>query len=157
MLVRRSALRASDADRESVAERLRDAAAEGRLEAAELEHRLEVALSARTYGELSAVIADLPREQRPDRSMRRMPVRLRPATVVALVVAFPIALALAAAAIVAVAALLMAWATAVSLVALFLGPRVRAIGGPWAVGYRAWHRRYGRANRSAIAGIIPWL
>ena len=142
MLVKRSALRASDADRESVAERLRDAAAEGRLEAHELEHRLEVALEARTYGQLSALVADLPREQRPSRpSLRRVPVRLRPATAIALVVAFPIALALAVAAIVAVAALLLAWATAVSLVALFLGPRVRAIGGPWAVGCRAWSRR----------------
>src|SRR5579863_812991 len=116
MLVRRSALRAADADRESVAERLRDAAAEGRLEAHELEHRLEVALSARTYGQLSALVADLPPEVRA-RAGRRIPVRLRPATAVALVFAFPIALALAVAAIVAVAALLVAWATAVSVVA----------------------------------------
>lgn len=57
---RRSALRASDADREGVAERLRRAAAEGRLLTEELEQRLESTFSARTYGQLEAQIADLP-------------------------------------------------------------------------------------------------
>lgn len=53
-------LRASDADREQVAERLRHAAAEGRLFADELEERLGAALSARTYGELDVLVSDLP-------------------------------------------------------------------------------------------------
>jgi hypothetical protein len=141
---RRSAIRASDADREHVAERLRDAAAEGRLLAEELEHRLEAAFSARTYGELSAVVSDLPREVVVGRATRRIPVRLRPATIVALVIMFPIALAIAAAAVVAIVALLTAWAIAMSLAALFLGPRARALGRPWAIGCcRAWrYRRY---------------
>ncbi|HXR29268.1 MAG TPA: DUF1707 domain-containing protein [Solirubrobacteraceae bacterium] len=56
----RAALRASDSDREHVAERLREAATEGRLLTEELEQRLEVALSARTYGQLNAVLHDLP-------------------------------------------------------------------------------------------------
>jgi hypothetical protein len=56
----RGNLRASDAEREHVAERLRSAAAEGRLASEELEERLEVALSARTYRELDSVIRDLP-------------------------------------------------------------------------------------------------
>ncbi len=56
----RAAIRASDADRERVAERLRKAAGEGRLLTEELEQRLETALSARTYAQLNAVIADLP-------------------------------------------------------------------------------------------------
>jgi hypothetical protein len=56
----RVAVRASDADRESVAERLRKAAGEGRLRTDELEERLEVALSARTYGELDSIVRDLP-------------------------------------------------------------------------------------------------
>jgi DUF1707 SHOCT-like domain len=55
-----SELRAADSDRERTAERLRTAAAEGRLSAEELEQRLEVALAARTNGELEAVVADLP-------------------------------------------------------------------------------------------------
>jgi hypothetical protein len=59
-MTRRATLRASDADRELIAERLRQAAAEGRLLAEELEERLGAALSARTYGELDAVVADLP-------------------------------------------------------------------------------------------------
>ncbi len=53
-------LRASDADRERAAERLRGATAEGRLSAEELEERLERALAARTEGELSVLVADLP-------------------------------------------------------------------------------------------------
>src|SRR5436305_209224 len=53
-------LRASDSDREHVAERLRHATAEGRLTTLELERRLTVALSARTYAELDRLIRDLP-------------------------------------------------------------------------------------------------
>ncbi|MFG2308424.1 DUF1707 domain-containing protein [Streptomyces sp. NPDC048566] len=54
------ALRASDADRERVAERLRDALAEGRLDMEEFEERLEAAYTARTYGELAPITRDLP-------------------------------------------------------------------------------------------------
>ncbi|GAB7033282.1 DUF1707 domain-containing protein [Streptomyces sp. NPDC021749] len=53
-------LRASDADRERVAEILRDALAEGRLDMAEFDERLEAAYLARTYGELAPLTADLP-------------------------------------------------------------------------------------------------
>jgi Domain of unknown function (DUF1707) len=60
MAGRAAAVRASDADREHVAERLRKAAGEGRLRTEELEQRLETALSARTYGELDSVLRDLP-------------------------------------------------------------------------------------------------
>jgi uncharacterized protein DUF1707 len=160
-MVRRSALRASDADREHVAERLRNAAGEGRLLAEELEDRLEAAFSARTYGELGAVVSDLPREAPRSGRPSRIPVRLRPATIVALVILFPMALAIAAAAIVAVVALLAAWAVAVSLAALFLGPRARALRGPWAVGCRAWqHRRIDhrdRRDRGVAGSSTPWL
>ncbi|MGW7264769.1 DUF1707 SHOCT-like domain-containing protein [Streptomyces sp. NPDC054842] len=53
-------LRASDADRERVAEVLRDALAEGRLDMDEFEERLEAAYRARTYGELAPITRDLP-------------------------------------------------------------------------------------------------
>ncbi|MFF8311082.1 DUF1707 SHOCT-like domain-containing protein [Streptomyces lydicus] len=53
-------LRASDADRERVAEILRDALAEGRLVMEEFEERLDAAYRARTYGELEPLTADLP-------------------------------------------------------------------------------------------------
>ncbi|MFJ7152702.1 DUF1707 domain-containing protein [Streptomyces sp. NPDC100445] len=53
-------LRASDADRERVAEVLRDALAEGRLVMTEFEERLEAAYTARTYGELAPLTRDLP-------------------------------------------------------------------------------------------------
>lgn len=67
-----SPLRASDSDREQLAERLRCATAEGRLSANELEERLEVLFAARTYGELDALLADLPVGRSPWR--RRVPV-----------------------------------------------------------------------------------
>jgi hypothetical protein len=52
--------RAGDADREAVAERLRMAAGEGRLDLEELDDRLGRAYGARTYGQLRALVADLP-------------------------------------------------------------------------------------------------
>jgi uncharacterized protein DUF1707 len=95
-MVRRATLRAADTDREHVAERLRHATAEGRLQPHELEDRLEATFSARSYGELDAVVADLPRP--PDR-------RHRPAvqpwmvlvTVLGLAVAIPLLLIVLAA------------------------------------------------------------
>jgi hypothetical protein len=57
-------LRASDADRDAVVDRLRDAAAEGRLEPHELEQRVDRALRARSYGDLAELLADLPGDGR---------------------------------------------------------------------------------------------
>ena len=53
-------LRASHEDRDRVVEELRMAAGDGRLTAEELDQRLEVALTAQTYGELTALTKDLP-------------------------------------------------------------------------------------------------
>jgi hypothetical protein len=71
-------MRASDADRERVAQLLRDSAADGRLEMDELDERLDSAYAARTFGELRALTRDLPvvapRPGLPDRPGRRTPV-----------------------------------------------------------------------------------
>jgi hypothetical protein len=56
----RSELRASHDDRDRVVEVLRVSAGDGRLTAEELDQRLELALTARTYGELAKLISDLP-------------------------------------------------------------------------------------------------
>ena len=53
-------LRVSDAEREAVVERLRQASVEGRLTLAELTERTEAAYLAVTYRELAQVTADLP-------------------------------------------------------------------------------------------------
>ncbi|MFF4259207.1 DUF1707 domain-containing protein [Streptomyces sp. NPDC001663] len=53
-------LRASHEDRDRVVDVLRVAAGDGRLDAEELDMRLESALSARTLGELAELTADLP-------------------------------------------------------------------------------------------------
>ncbi len=54
-------LRAADADRAAVAAQLGEQMSAGRLTVAEYDERLARAYAARTYGELDALIADLPR------------------------------------------------------------------------------------------------
>ena len=54
------ALRASDADREQIADVLRQAAADGRLSLSELDERIDALYAAKTYGELEPVVHDLP-------------------------------------------------------------------------------------------------
>ncbi len=58
--IARSELRASHDDRDQVVELLRVSAGDGRLTAEELDERLELAMTARTYGELARLVADLP-------------------------------------------------------------------------------------------------
>ncbi len=58
--VARNELRASHDDRDRVVELLRVSAGDGRLTADELDERLELAMTARTYGELAKLVADLP-------------------------------------------------------------------------------------------------
>jgi len=56
----RARLRISDADRHRVAELLREAAGEGRLDLEELDERLEATYVAKTYADLVPLTADLP-------------------------------------------------------------------------------------------------
>jgi hypothetical protein len=56
----RSRMRISDADRHRVAELLREAAGDGRLELGELDERLGAAYAAKTYADLVPITADLP-------------------------------------------------------------------------------------------------
>jgi hypothetical protein len=58
--IARNELRASHDDRDRVVELLRVSAGDGRLTAEELDERLEQAMTARTYGELARLVADLP-------------------------------------------------------------------------------------------------
>ncbi|WP_280688043.1 DUF1707 domain-containing protein [Kitasatospora sp. GAS204B] len=85
-------LRASDADREKIAELLRDAYAEGRLTVDEHAERIEAAYSAKTLGELAPLTRDLPTHQpiapgaeRPQPAAGRQlpPAREEPANLVA--------------------------------------------------------------------------
>ncbi|WP_037569870.1 DUF1707 SHOCT-like domain-containing protein [Phaeacidiphilus oryzae] len=70
-------LRAAHADREAVAERLREAAGDGRLTMEEFEERLERALTAKTYGELEPLVADLPETATAPRRPEDRPLVLR--------------------------------------------------------------------------------
>ena len=60
MADRREDLRAADVDREFVVERLKGALDEGRLSLSEYDERLQQTYSARTYGDLDRLLADLP-------------------------------------------------------------------------------------------------
>ncbi|MGW3469024.1 DUF1707 SHOCT-like domain-containing protein [Saccharopolyspora sp. NPDC000995] len=53
-------MRASDADREAIAQRLRTALDEGRLSIVEFDERLQRAYASTTLGELQPLVADLP-------------------------------------------------------------------------------------------------
>jgi hypothetical protein len=59
----RESLRAADADRQFVADRLKDALDEGRLSLSEYDERLRDAYAARTYGDLDRLLVDLPMHQ----------------------------------------------------------------------------------------------
>ena len=66
-IVRDSELRVSDAERREVADALAEQYGEGRLDQAELEERVEVAMAAKTRGDLAGLLADFPRpEGRPE-------------------------------------------------------------------------------------------
>lgn len=54
------AIRASDADREAIVQRLQQAFSEGRLDMSELEERTSGVYAARTFGDLKGFTADLP-------------------------------------------------------------------------------------------------
>jgi hypothetical protein len=64
-LPRPAELRVSDAERHQVAEVLRRAAGDGRLDMDELEERLEATFAAKTYGDLEPLVVDLPLQESP--------------------------------------------------------------------------------------------
>jgi len=66
-------LRISDADRHQVAEILREAAGEGRLDLDELDQRLEATYAARTYADLVPITLDLPAHPQPRAQLGRVP------------------------------------------------------------------------------------
>ncbi|MEU8030885.1 DUF1707 domain-containing protein [Streptomyces sp. NPDC049099] len=72
-------LRASDADRDRIAEILREALAEGRLTPDEHAERVEGVLAAKTVGELEAFIRDLPAAHQQPSASAYTPVPPRPA------------------------------------------------------------------------------
>jgi Flp pilus assembly protein TadB len=117
-------LRASDADRDAVVDRLREAAGEGRLEADELEQRVDGALRARTYGDLAELLADLPADGR--MSSQRRGWRTNPAARSAVFGAGLLVAVIVAFVVVAVVAMLVV-AAAATWIALVLvrGPAGR--------------------------------
>jgi ferric-dicitrate binding protein FerR (iron transport regulator) len=75
-------LRASDADREAIGERLRKSHAEGRLDVQEFQERLDRCLQAKTVGELEQLVSDLPRERPKERPFRLQRLAMVPLLVV---------------------------------------------------------------------------
>jgi DUF1707 SHOCT-like domain len=138
----RAALRASDADREHVAERLRKAAVEGRLDTDELEERLETALSARTYGQLEPLLRDLPARRRRS-SQRSRALALGGTALLA-------TLALTAVVLAAIAVLFIA-------TGVFAGWLLWILAGWFFFGHRRRALRYHRArSRRSLHGCGAW-
>jgi hypothetical protein len=155
-MARQASIRASDADRENIAERLRKATAEGRLLAEELEERLEATFTARTYGDLDAVVADLPsatvRRRPPDRAR---PSMLNPVHIIALFILAPVILSLLLAAVVLVATVFSAWG-ALLIVGWFIFGHGRRNWGP-AHHYRRSLRTASRWPAHRAPGPRPWI
>jgi hypothetical protein len=153
-MAQRSRLRASDEDRERIAERLRHAAAEGRLLSEELEQRLATALRARTYGELDAVVSDLPGD-RPARrgATRGAPARRRrgapsPLMLAGLVIAIPVIVAAVMAAMALLMVVTIFWAVLAMITWRVLGRH--GLPGPWTYARRRelYARRRGMPRRA---------
>jgi Flp pilus assembly protein TadB len=70
-------IRASDADRDATADRLRKHHTDGRIDPEEFQERIDRCYNAKTVGELDELVSDLPRERDP-RSARRLYWRLWP-------------------------------------------------------------------------------
>jgi hypothetical protein len=151
-MARRAALRASDADREQVAERLRHAAGEGRILSEELEERLEAAFAARTYGDLDVVVADLPGTPVKQRERRPIP-RVGPLPIVAIVFLLPVIVSMLIAAVVVITTLFTAWALVLALGWWLFGQHRRYPPG------RRLPRAYGRwpAGRPPGPRPRPWV
>ncbi|TYK48453.1 DUF1707 domain-containing protein [Actinomadura decatromicini] len=73
-------MRASDADRDRVADRLREALAEGRITPEEHAERIDAVYNAKTYADLEPVLSDLPpeHEARPRVDLRKAEEPLAP-------------------------------------------------------------------------------
>jgi DUF1707 SHOCT-like domain len=160
---RRASLRASDADRERIAERLRKAAAEGRILTEELEHRLMAAFSARTYGELEPLVADLPREvARRDRPERSLPVP-KVAIALMILIGMPMAVAVVIAAAVLLVSMFAMWIVVVAIVMWVFGHRLpvyprRYARRRWGPGPQHWHGQHLRGHQArGTAGPGSWL
>ncbi|HWF49301.1 MAG TPA: DUF1707 domain-containing protein [Solirubrobacteraceae bacterium] len=143
-ITRTGHLRASDADRDQVAERLRDAATEGRIGFDELEERLAATLASRTYGELETVVADLP-SSAPAR--RRSVLPASPVARAAIAVAIVIPMAVAA--ILVFAAFVSAWIVW-AVIGWYVFGHHRYRGSD----YRS-HRGYGPRHPQRQAGADP--
>ena len=147
-MARAAALRASDEDRDGIADRLREAAAEGRLMIEELEQRLGSALSARTYGELEALIADLPGPRlltRPRRRRSRMRLLPRLGLVLGAILIAPIVLASIALAVQLALGVILVWWIWAGIAWLAFG-RVR----------RRWGRTHGWHAPPGRPGVHAW-
>ena len=138
---KRGSLRASDAERDQVVDRLHKAATEGRIVSDELEQRVSTALKARTYDELEATVADLPgaRSPRPRGAVQRR--GSAGSLALSTVRANPMLLLFAIPALAVTAAMLLAativWAVLI-VVVMMLGGRCGAHQPPW-----VYARRHG--------------
>ena len=134
---RRGNLRASDQERELFVDRLNKAHTEGRIGDDELEQRVGAALKARTYAELEATVADLPRSDRRTPAHRRSAAGWALTTLRANPILILVAIPLMAVTAAMVLAATLVFAT-ICILFLVIGGRRSMHRGPW-----VYARHYG--------------
>ncbi len=77
----RDEMRAGDSDRQAVADKLKQALDEGRLDLAEYDERLQRAYAAKTYGDLEGLLDDLPSVNLPERATTTAPAEQKSSAV----------------------------------------------------------------------------
>lgn len=153
-------IRVSDADRERVTSRLREHYAEGRLTSDELDERVTAALSAKTFGDLRSIMADLPDpefgpQQAPPPAMppwgpRSTIVMQRPRILPLVLLALFVAIAIPSAGVMFVAffKILLVLGLALFVATAVAAARVRRkVHRHWRSGY--WHSAHGDHWNSA--------
>lgn len=134
-----------------MADRLRQAAGEGRILAEELEERVARALRAKTYGELDPLLVDLPRPDAPRRRLTPGLIAFRLAAAIAVLAVAALVLVVA---IFLVTGLLAGWGLWLLLGWWFFGRHGRSWCGPPRVrgGYHAIRRGYHGAYGGRVSG-----
>jgi hypothetical protein len=165
-------IRVSDADRERIADRLREHFAEGRISSDELDERIAATLTAKTAGDLRWVTADLPGPAtvappappaprgRPRTAVVRRRPRIMPLLLIGLIVA--VAVSGAGSVLVVFAKVVLAFFLIVVVAGIFaavrFGWRLRRIlrdsGRQWQA--LQWHAHQGQRHQSRAGQWHQW-
>jgi len=151
-------IRVSDAGRDRVSDQLRDHFAAGRITSGELDERLSAALSAKTFGDLRRIMADLPGPVPALRHAAPPPLRATPAWAARRRPPFPPLILLALLAALLIPPIGWMLATFVNVILLFW--LMTFVAGAFAAGrpqQRRHHHDHGQRPRRPSGRHYTWL